>query len=206
MQDLITVGLDQVHAFSQFRDDVVIEIRQEVPPDVHFEAVALCGGDQRIQHPQAVTLDAAQAAALHTVARVHAVKNSRQLSAQNHPVKGPVLGDVLHKLEFDTRGLVRDLEPALRACLGPELDAVAQGQVEKIVQQGAVKGDALQLLCPAIAEVLVVALLKHGLADQIVPLPVPLAEEIRGKVQAAPAAQREFCTRLHRLDERLGGF
>ena len=151
-----------------------------------------------------LSVDPAEPLVIQAIVGMYTFENAREASPQDHAVKGSVLGLILAKLQLHFRCLVADFEPGLPSAAGFPLDAAAQRQFVKVVQQCAVQGDSLQFFLPAVALFLMVLFLQNRLANQVIPLSVRFAESVGREVQSALASQRELSFVLNRFHQALG--
>ena len=114
-QDLLAVRLVDVDALRQGGQHMVIEIGQHIAPDMHVQVRPGPVGQQRLQHPQAPRLHAAEHARHEAVACVDAVQDPRQLAVEDHAVEAAVVRLVTVQLQPDLRRLGADLQYPLLA-------------------------------------------------------------------------------------------
>ena len=142
-EDLFPVRFRERHALRQFRHDVIVEVGEKIPSDVHIHPAVIRRRQQRLQHAGALSVDPGKPVIVQAVVGMYPLDHVRELSSQDHAVKRAVFGLILAKLQLHPRYFVAYFQPGFPCTAGFPLHAAAQRQFVEIVQQRAVQSNSL---------------------------------------------------------------
>ena len=201
MQDLIPVRFRKLDTIRELRQNMIIEIGQEVSADVHLHVSFPAVSQQRLQCPEPLAIHARKLCFLQAVAGVYAVQDFRELSLQDHPVENAVFRDILDQFHPDSRGFPGDCQFSGAPRRSFHLQRLAESHTIEVVQQRTVQTDALQFCGPSVALFFVMLLFQNRLTDQIVPGSVLLSELIPAEVKRDFLSQRKLIPLLYRFHQ-----